>query len=520
VRKKFRTFEEAKKFVHSLKLKRQKEWIEYCRSDKKPADIPSTPEKTYKNKGWNGLGDWLGTYTVATQNKKFRAFEEARNYVRNLGIKGQKEWGKYVASGKKPDDIPSNANTVYKNKGWISFGDWLGTGYIASGKRQYRPFEEARSFVHTLRLKNTDEWSKYCKLDNKPDNIPAAPWSTYKNKGWIGSGDWLGTGRTRNHRSFHEARKYVRTLGLTNYDDWGKFSKSVNRPSDIPATPDKVYKKEWKGMGDWLGTFTIPRKDRIYRPFTEARKFIYSLKLRGGEDWKKFCKSGKRPIDIPTHPHIVYKKDWISWGDWFGTGRVATNKIKDNYRKFIHARNFVHTLGLKSATEFRQHAYQYPRKIIPPDIPAHPYLVYKKEWTTWGDFLGTGRISTTKFQFRPFTEAREFVRSLNLENVKEWQQYSSSEKRPKDIPGIPANVYRNEWKGWGDFLGTGNIATNQIPYLTFSEARKFVRSLGIKNGREWKEYCKSGKKPDYIPSNPWVTYSKKNIWRIRKLNEN
>ena len=41
---------------------------------------------------------------------------------------------------------------------------------------------------------------------------------------------------------------------------------------------------------------------------------------------------------------------------------------------------------------------------------------------------------------------------------------------------------------------------------TFKEARKFARSLNLKSGQEWNEYCKSGKLPDDIPSNPNKSY--------------
>jgi len=154
---------------------------------------------------------------------------------------------------------------------------------------------------------------------------------------------------------------------------------------------------------------------------------------------------------------------------------------------------------------------------FPDDIPYGPNLTYKNNgWKSWGDFLGTDRISTSQFQFRSFTEAKNFVHSLNLKSQKEWQQYSKSEKRPKDIPGTPPNPYRKDWKGWGDFLGTGNIAARDIQFRSFTEAKKFFRSLGLKNQREWKEYVKSGKKPDDIPALPWVVYSKKNILRKMK----
>ena len=46
--KKFRDFESAREFARSLNLKRQKEWLEYCKSGNKPDDIPSAPWNTYK----------------------------------------------------------------------------------------------------------------------------------------------------------------------------------------------------------------------------------------------------------------------------------------------------------------------------------------------------------------------------------------------------------------------------------------------------------------------------------------
>ena len=43
-----------------LNLKSNKEWRQYCKSGKKPVDIPSNPDATYKNQGWINWADWLG----------------------------------------------------------------------------------------------------------------------------------------------------------------------------------------------------------------------------------------------------------------------------------------------------------------------------------------------------------------------------------------------------------------------------------------------------------------------------
>ena len=70
-------------------------------------------------------------------------------FVQNLGLRSRQEWQTYCkgemrGKGNKPGDIPTNPWNIYRNDGWISLGDWLGTGAVAPQLRQYRPFAKAR----------------------------------------------------------------------------------------------------------------------------------------------------------------------------------------------------------------------------------------------------------------------------------------------------------------------------------------------------------------------------------------
>jgi hypothetical protein len=47
---------------------------------------------------------------------------------------------------------------------------------------------------------------------------------------------------------------------------------------------------------------------------------------------------------------------------------------------------------------------------------------------------------------------------------------------------------------------------NEKKYLTFKEARSYVRKLKLKSVQEWREYTKSGKCPDDIPKSPQMVY--------------
>jgi hypothetical protein len=81
----------------------------------------------------------------------FLPFEEARKFVRNLKLKNQAEWTKYLKSGRKPDYIPYKPERAYRGK-WINLGDWLGTGRIANQNRSYKTFDDALQFVRKVIL--------------------------------------------------------------------------------------------------------------------------------------------------------------------------------------------------------------------------------------------------------------------------------------------------------------------------------------------------------------------------------
>jgi hypothetical protein len=228
---KYISFENARKYVHSQKLKSSKYWTIYCKSGKKPDDIPAYPLNVYK-KEWKGMGDWLGTGRIPNadlyESGFYLPFEKARKFVRSLNLKTGNEWKHYRS--KKPKNIPGKPQVVYKNKGWVSFGDWLGTGKVANQNRKYRTFSEARKYVHSLKLKDTNEWKAFYRSGKLPDDIPTQPLGVY-NKECKGIGDWLGTGslssieKSKQYISYKKARKFVQTLKLKNTDEWREYQK-------------------------------------------------------------------------------------------------------------------------------------------------------------------------------------------------------------------------------------------------------------------------------------------------------
>ena len=243
-------FTKAKKFVRSLKLKNQKQWYVFTKSENRPDDIPSSPHTVYK-KEWKGYSDWLGLDTIASQNKEFRSFESAKEFMSLLYLKNTKEWRLFLKSSDKPDDIPAAPNVVYKNKGWKNLGDFLGNQNQSNRYAVYLSYEDAKKYLEKLNLTSSKEFHEICKELKIPKNIPRSPGVVYK-KDWSKNGGWggfLGTGtiasQLKQFRPYKEAKQFVQKLGLKNYSDWETYCKSGNKPDDIPTAPWTVY-KEWK----------------------------------------------------------------------------------------------------------------------------------------------------------------------------------------------------------------------------------------------------------------------------------
>ena len=383
----FRSFSKSCEFAKSSKIKTGLEWKELGKQGKLPKDIPNRPDHVYKNKGWKNWGHFLGTGFVLTSLRTYRSFEEAREFSQKLNFKSRVDWQKYLNSGRKPKDIPNKPDHVYRNKGWNSWGDFLGTGNMSPSVKAltWSTFTVSRKFVQSLNLANQEEWYGYCKSGKKPDNIPITPNTAYKNKGWISMGDWLGTGfiahQKRKYESFEIAKKIVQDFKITGTQEWRKFVKSKNKPETIPSNPPEVYKKEWKSWGDWLGTNKVANQDKKFLNFKEVREFAQKLNFKNRTEWEKYSKSIDKPPNIPTAPGLAYKnKGWKGWGDFLGTGTVANQTKSQNWLPWPEAKILYRKIGqendLKNLADWNKYCKTHK---LPKELPADLTKIYTKE---------------------------------------------------------------------------------------------------------------------------------------------
>lgn len=377
----------------------------------------------------------------------------------------------------------------------------------------WMPFEEARMFVRSLNLKSGEDFKKFCLTSKRPRDIPTQPRITYFKTGWISMGDWIGTGRIADqykvYISFIEAKYRIQKLNFKTQNDWKRYSQLPAFPSDIPRTPNHVYKEEWKNWGEFLGTNKISNKERTYLPFKDAKKFVQSLDFKSRKGWHAYLLSGQKPLNIPSKPERIYKnKGWKGSGDFFGNNNLS-NKDKC-YVTIEDAKKFAQIKNIKSVNEWRTLA---KNKMLPSDIPSAVNKVYENDgWKGWGDFLQTNVVANYNKQYLTYDAARKYAISNKIQSVREWRELCKSKKFNPLIPTNPNVTYKAKgWENWGKFLGTNKISDNLKVFRSFSDAKIFAQQLKLSGKEKWFQFCKTKNKPDDIPSGVSKTY--KSEWK-------
>jgi len=78
-------------------------------------NVPSTPNKIYKDAGWQECGRWLGTGNTEPGSERFLPFGEAVAVARSLNLANRFEWRQWSKEGMRPSNVPSDPNTVCKD---------------------------------------------------------------------------------------------------------------------------------------------------------------------------------------------------------------------------------------------------------------------------------------------------------------------------------------------------------------------------------------------------------------------
>jgi len=85
--------------------------------------------------------------------------------------------------------------------------------------------------------------------------------------------------------------------------------------------------------------------------YEEVKKWVQKNfpNIKTKTQWFDFVKENEFPSFITKYPRIVYlNRGWVSWGDFFGTGKIQDNKMAENYISYNEAKKWI-KINLKNA---------------------------------------------------------------------------------------------------------------------------------------------------------------------------
>lgn len=260
---------------------------------------------------------------------------------------------------------------------------------------------------------------------------------------------------------------------------------SVNSLLKIEAEEfDKAIKLNvWKKVakGNW-------------RTFKDAKQFVSKLGLKNWNEWVSYSQSRNKPFDIPAAPNHSYKYEgWKSIDDWLGL---------KGYMSFEQAKKFIQKKKFKKEKDLREWLKSGKR---PLNFPSAPTRIYKDEWISIPDFLGTTK------NYKSYEEHQQFIRKNKINTKSEYKKVWKKLKPEGIYFGPDKNSKRNsvfisKWKNWSDFLGNSSTPMN------FFDAKKFARKLNINFKNEWLILYEKGKVPKNIPKFPDSSPHYKPLW--------
>lgn len=205
---------------------------------------------------------------------------------------------------------------------------------------------------------------------------------------------------------------------------------------------------------------SAPRRTIAYSP---AQRFVRKLQLSSRTEWRNWVRNNSaalRAARIPAQPDKRYKNSgWNGWATWLGA--------KHKPKAFVAFREWVALAQARDLTtkqRYQTWCAANPDERIRLKMPSSPAYTYR-EFGGWRDAFAKpamtfGRVRSS---FAPFKEVRQQVRRLKLEKVFGWRDFAKNnpgwlaEHRCPAAPDLVAD-YANEWRGWGDFLGTVKTA--------------------------------------------------------------
>jgi hypothetical protein len=263
------------------------------------------------------------------------------------------------------------------------------------------------------------------------------------------------------NKNFVSFDEFIDFCKISNIKSGRVFDKlGAKRPTNIPSTPRRTYKSVWKGWPHITGNAQYSKKD-----FTDFTKFVDFCERHNVKSHKKFM-SLTRPNDIPSNPHMIYKKKWKGWA------YITKSRGVNRWMSFKEARTYMRKQNLTARTGRRGWLEWEKAGNRPHAIPSNPYTVYGKEWTSWPDFLDT--------DWTQYPKSKLYAIASKVRLAGDWTKKGLAKydiEKPGCIPLTIKHIYPKQWEGMRGFLGTKAVSYDKFIDFLVSNNIRNIRDL-------------------------------------------
>ena len=355
--KEFASYEDVKKYVHTLNLKKKDDWHEFTKNNELSSlngkKIPRQPSITFKKIGtWKNWQDFLGYEESAKSTPKEVSFEECQKHALDNGIDTLQEWNKHYESGKLPKKFPKALDQYFRKT-----NQWKDTNHFFQLETHpVYPYDQAlpiaQEFCRKNRITTKDMWVQFVQQNSIPKGLPKAPFSKYSKNVTFRWHIWCGIQkndplmrnikRERDFKSYTEHQKFAEKNNITTGGQWRRFVKynAEKISPDISLAPDSYFGR--LGMWPKNGWYDFLKQEKNpWCTYEDAKKYLKPFNLVSKRDYKKFQQKNKIPkINgklLPNAPESVYEKQGV-WIDWFDfLGREDLRMTLENTKKLVKA---------------------------------------------------------------------------------------------------------------------------------------------------------------------------------------
>ena len=239
-----------------------------------PLDMPKSPESVYSEywEGWDALFQKRGKNDIMSYEEAHDIAKQACEKYGICSAASLLKWKKGLLKNVPifPERMAISPDKSYKEE-FVSWTDFFG---IPSRERNYASFEEATRWAIEQNFKKRSEFYATA----RPGNIPSNPDRIYKSQ-WQGWDVFLGKNKSKkkDFMPYEKAKSWVKDnllpMGVDSFAKYHQWVKSkdfkVEKPLNLPTSPDKIYATEWEGWDIFFG------KEKYYKNYYDTEIIVF-----------------------------------------------------------------------------------------------------------------------------------------------------------------------------------------------------------------------------------------------------